>query len=156
MIRGKSSLVSVFHEIGHAKNHLTNANTLGSFFQKHTVNPYLYATAAIIAYLGVLVPFKKESSDGKRNKLNKFTNFVKNNVGKLAFIPLIPILIKEACASITGLNDAKKVLTPELYKKSVKMAKFGFASYLINALGISIGAYAACKIKERKENNHKK
>lgn len=152
-IKGKSSLLVVFHEIGHAINHLSSKNNFSTFAQKYINNKYFKPLPYIVASCALLLP-SKTKSEPKTNKKNKIIKFVKNNVAILTFIPSIPILAKEVCASITGCKEAKKVLSPELYKNSVKMCKFGFATYMLNALGISAGAYAACKIKDKYVQKH--
>lgn len=135
---GKGSTLSVFHEMGHAMN--KHFGKLAKIAQKSRLVKYLSLPIALYALF--------KPSKAKIKKENKEKDFIKNNVGKLTFATFIPILYEEGRASIRGWKEAKKVLSPELYAKTVKQGKFGFLSYLYSAIFSSLGIYAACKIKD--------
>lgn len=138
MMLGKGSYLSVFHEMGHAMNR--HFGKLDKVAQKFKSAKYL--ALPIILY-ALLKPSKPNIT-----KENKEKDFIKNNFGKLTFAAFIPVLYEEGRASIRGWKEAKKVLTQELYAKTVKQGKFGFLTYLFEAVSVSLGAYAAFKIKD--------
>lgn len=145
-IRGKNFILSAFHEIGHAMN--KNFGTLS----KITHMSFALCLLSIpIALYALFKPSKLSTT----NKKDKQKDFIKDNVGELTFATFIPLLIEEARASIRGLQEAKKVLSPAFYKLTVKGYKWAFLSYLATATFASLGTYIACKIKDTYINRNK-
>jgi hypothetical protein len=85
---------------------------------------------------------------------NKFTNFVRQNAGKLILLTFIPRLFEEAMASHYGNKLAKKVLDTSLYKKVVKFNAVAFSSYLLTAVGAALSVFTAVKVKDAIQARH--
>lgn len=134
-----SSILSVYHELGHAMN--KHIGKLGKI--AHVLS--LSCLLSIPMLLFSLHDSKTEKTESNNNKTKKL---IKNNIGKITFATFIPLLIEEARASIRGLKEAKKIISPNLYNKAVKAGKFGFLSYVTTALFVGFGSYTACKIKD--------
>lgn len=135
------SLVT-FHEMGHASTYVSK---VGKFLPKIK---YLSLLGLPVLLIGLLKT-KKAPDEKPKNKIDKITDLIKNNAGKLFFLfTSAPILIDEALASIKGGKYAKKVLDPALVKKLSKSNKYGFLTYLSGALASSIGVAIGVKVKD--------
>lgn len=136
---GKGSILSVFHELGHAMN--SNSGKISKIAKKLTCSWYLSLPIAL--YIALKSSRPKKPDENKKSK-----DFIENNAGKITFTTFLPILVEEGSASFRGWKEAKKVLSPDIYKKVVKQGSFGFISYLAPAIFASLGIYAISKIKK--------
>ena len=135
--------VAGFHEIGHAINY--NNSKFWSTMQK------LRKPAMIIpSILTTIALFKRKKAEGEEPKgfFDKTTTFIKEHVGTLATLSMAPIVAEEIKATQRGNALAKKLLSPESYKKVVKSNKYGAATYIAAALAVGAGAYIANKVKD--------
>ena len=125
---------AVFHELGHALNHNSKGLSKMLSVSRHVMTPIV----PLILAIGVL---KRKKNEGEKpvGFMDKVTTFVKDNVGKLAFIALVPQISEEALASVKGAKLAKKVLSPELFKKVNKGNFRAWTTYLVGSL-ITVGA----------------
>ena len=100
---------------------------------------------------GAIALFKAPKAEGEKPEgfFDKTTTFIKNNVGKLTFAAMMPMVIEEGLASGRAAKWAKKLLSPELAKKVNKANAFGFASYILLAVATGIGALAASSVRDR-------
>ena len=133
-----------FHEIGHA----INFNT--SKFWKAMQKSRFISMKLVIPTLVLVALCKRKKAEGEEPKgfFDKTTTFIKNNVGKLSFAAMIPVVAEEIKATARGNKLAKELLKPELYEKVLKTNKFGALSYICAAFAVSIGAYAANKARD--------
>lgn len=134
---------ATFHEMGHAMNR--NCSKIGKFLQKMRM-PAM-ALGAIIPLVGLC---KRKKAEGEEPKgfFDKATTFIKNNVGKLTTLAFVPIIAEELMATAKGNKLAKKVLSPDMFKKVVKTNRFGAASYIGVALAAGAAAWAGSKIRD--------
>ena len=134
-----------FHEIGHAMNFNLSKASKALYY----VARYAPQIAPLIALYGILTT-KSENKDGKElTKGQKINNFIRNNAGKLAFGAMVPQLIEEGLATIKGQKLANKMLSPELAKTVLKGNATCYLTYLLGAIGIGVGSWAAVKIKDK-------
>lgn len=137
----KNLLMAVFHEEGHAGVCLSK---LGKIVSK---SKYL-SVLALPTFLIALIKTKKAPGEKPKNKVDKVTDFVKNNAGKLTFLfSGVPLLLDEGFASIKSVNYAKKVLSPDLVKKLSKNYRFYLLTYLVPAIATSLGVALGVKIR---------
>lgn len=132
-----------FHELGHAINY--NKSTIWNKIQKNRkIKKFVIPALALTAI------FKRGKTDTEmpKNFADSTTTFIKNNVGKLAFLFMLPTLCEEIKASINGNKLAKLTCSPELYKKVVKSNLCAASTYLQQALAISIGLWSIVKVKD--------
>ena len=116
---------AAFHEMGHAVNH--NFSKFWKGMQK------LRIPCGIAGGLfGTVALFKRKKVEGEEPKgfFDKTTTFIKNNVGKLTLAAFAPIVAEELMATYRGNKMAKKVLSPELFKKVQKTNRFGAMTYI--------------------------
>ncbi len=139
---GKSLALSVFHELGHAAN--SNLSKIGKFLQKRRKLSLLAIPISFIA----LWKTKKAPGEQPKNKIDKATTFVKENVGKLTLAAFLPTLVEEGMATVKGNKFAKNLLDPSLAKKVSKTNTMAYASYLCLAVLSSFGIYLGTKIKD--------
>ena len=71
-----------------------------------------------------LLKTKKAEGEQPTGVVDKATDFIKNNAGKLTFATFIPTLIEEAMASIKGNKMAKELLNPQMAKKIANLRIF--------------------------------
>ena len=132
-----------FHELGHAIN--CNKSTIWSKMQKNRkIKKFVIPALALTAIL----KSGKTDKETPKNFADSTTTFVKNNVGKLAFLFTLPTLCEEIKASINGNKLAKLTCTPDLYKKVVKSNRYAATTYLQQVLAISIGLWSIVKVKD--------
>lgn len=141
--KNNKMVLANFHEMGHALN--ANASKFGKLLQK---TRGISALALPILLISVFKNKKKEGEQPK-NGLDKATDFVKNNAGKLTFAAMVPMLLEEGLATIKGNGLAKKALNPELFKKVSKTNALGFASYAVAAVGAALSVTLANKIRDK-------
>lgn len=137
-----------FHEIGHAMNWNTK---FGKAIQLSR-NP-LMALAGTITLLALAAKSKsraehQEKLTGKPEKKG-FMSFIRDNAGKLSFAAMLPIVVEEGMASYKGAKLAKPLLSPEMFKKMNKANAMGLATYVLGAVAVGVGAWAAVKIKDK-------
>lgn len=130
-----------FHEIGHAMNH---KSLFGKILQKSR-----YAAIFIPGILLANILLKRPKAEGEqpKNKFDKATDFMKNNVGKISLAASLPIVVEELLASFKGNKLAKKVCSPEVFKKVFKSNAIGGATYIIGALATAGGLVLANKVR---------
>jgi len=134
---------SGFHEIGHAINF--NNSKFWRGMQKMRL-PFMILPTAIMAI--TLGKRKKLEGEEPKNPFDKATDFIKNNAGKLSAAAFIPIIAEETMASIRGNKMAKKLCSPELFKKVAKSNALGGLTYAITALITGFSVYAGGKVKD--------
>lgn len=133
--------ISVFHEVGHASN---NFGRIGNTLMKSRS----LAILSFPLFLVALLKSKKSPDENSEGFIDKTTDFIKNNIGKLSFLTCLPILAEEGLASVKGVKFAKKVLDPKLLDKVKTDCKAGFLSYLITFATVSAASALAVKIKD--------
>lgn len=134
---------STFHEMGHAIN--KNMNTFWKGMQK------LRAPAMISASLMTLTAlFKRPKAEGEqpKNKFDKATTFIKNNVGKLVSLTFVPIVAEELMATHRGNKMAKQFLPADIFKKIKKTNRLGAATYILTGLTTGLAAFTASKVRD--------
>lgn len=134
---------AVFHEIGHAINY--NSSPFWKVIQKMRV-PLVYAPSAFL----MVSLFKRKKLEGEepKNGFDRATDFIKNNAGKLSMLAMVPVIAEELKATLRGNKMARKLCSPELYKKVVKTNTLGAITYISAALLTGLSVYAAGKIKD--------
>ncbi len=134
---------STFHEMGHAINR--NKSTLWKGMQKLRTPAMIAGT---VFSLTALFKRKKVEGEQPKNKLDKATTFIKNNVGKLVTLSFVPIIAEELMATYRGNKMAKQFLPAEIFKKVRKTNALGAATYTLVAIGTGVGAYVASNIRD--------
>ncbi len=135
---------AAFHEIGHSINF--NNSKFWKGMQKMRGPAIALATLPML--YGVLSKESKAEDGKKLNKKQKVNNFIRDNVGKLSFVAMMPVLAEEGMASIRGLKLANKLLPKNLTKHVLKGSAIAYSSYVIGALGLAAAGYTAVKIKD--------
>ena len=135
--------VAGFHEVGHSINYNNSKfwKTMQKFRKPAMIIPAILTTIAL---------FKRKKAEGEEPKgfFDKTTTFIKEHVGTLATLSMAPVVAEELKATQRGNALAKKLLSPENYKKVVKANKYGAATYIAGALLVGAGAYVANKVKD--------
>ncbi len=127
-----------FHEMGHAINY--NLKKTGKFLSN--LSCLKFDAAIALGAAAILLPSQK----GKEEK-NKPIDFLQRNVGKLAFISTLPLLLEEFRASYNGLKAAKPFLNKSDYIKYRNSYFNGFMGYFLTSVCLAAGAFTAVKIK---------
>ena len=145
MINTEKMGLAGFHEIGHAINF--NNSKFWKVLSIMNVKKVSFALSGIFATIAL---FKRPKAEGEEptGAFDKVTTFIKNNVGKLTFAAMIPLVAEELKATARGNKLAKEILRPELYEKVVKSNKFGAATYIGLALLSSVGVYLGNKLRD--------
>ena len=144
LIPEKALPLTIFHEMGHAGIY---SSMTGKVLEK---TGYL-AVLSLPILLISLLKTKKAPNEKPVGIIDKTTDFIKNNAGKLTFVlggTGLLTLINEGLASIKGVGYAKKVLDPTLVQKFSKSSKFAFLTYLTAAVAGSVGVALAVKVKD--------
>ncbi len=134
---------AAFHEMGHAVNH--NFSKFWKSMQK------LRMPCGIAGGLfGTVALLKRKKVEGEEPKgfFDKTTTFIKNNVGKLTLAAFAPIVAEELMATYRGNKMAKKVLSPELFKKVQKTNRFGAMTYIATGVGAALVAVVGSKVRD--------
>ena len=136
---------SVFHELGHALNYNT------SKFWKTMQLVRTPIQSLLIPALILTAIFKKPKKDGEQPQgfWDKTTTFIKNNVGKLTGAAMLPMFAEEIKATLNGQKYAKKLLSPELYKKVTRSNIYGAVTYGVVLALTAFGAWAGNKIADK-------
>ena len=134
-----------FHEIGHAINFNNSKFWKGLHLYNAVKMPM-----ALTAVLSLTALFKRKKAEGEQVQGfgDKTATFIKNNVGKLTLLTMIPVVAEEIKATLRGNKLAKELLSPENYNKVVKSNRLGAMTYVLLALFMSGGAYLANRIKD--------
>lgn len=132
-----------FHEMGHAMNR--NMSKIGKVLQGMRTPATMIASSLLMLSL---FTNKRTEENPPKNKWQKFTNFVKENVGKLTTLCFTPIVAEEIMASVKGQKLAKQVLPKNLMKSVTKTHILGAASYIGLALITGFAAFAANKVRD--------
>ncbi len=136
--------LALTHEIGHAIHHNSKGlwkNIMIKYKKNVPLLSAIFLTAALIKR-------KKADGEGYKNKFDKATTFVKNNIGLISTGLYVPTIAEEIHASVLGNRIAKQIYSPELYKKTVKITKFGALTYIITGIISGLSAWTAVKIKD--------
>ena len=134
----------VFHELGHAINHYKQ----GLWSKMKALK--FYSKLAPFALLGMalLTPKKSQEAKEKQGIIGKTTTFIKENVGKLSALVMLPFLAEELSASKIGNQFARKYFTGDALKSVLKTNKISALSY-ISLVGITgVSAYIANKVRD--------
>lgn len=87
----------------------------------------------------------KIAPDGQElSKKDKFTNFVRQNAGKLSMLTFVPAILYSGASSARALAAANKLLTKNLIKEVAFHEGAGFAAMLLS-VGVT-GMAAACGV----------
>jgi len=135
---------SGFHEIGHAINY--NKSKFWRILQKSRM-PLLSLSG-----LFMTIPlFTRKKAEGEQPKgfLDKTAAFIKENTGKLTIAAFIPVIAEELRATKRGNALAKQILSPENFKKVVKINRLGAISYTIGALFSGLAAFTMNKVRDK-------
>ncbi|MBQ7450894.1 hypothetical protein IJS77_05695 [bacterium] len=152
--------LSQFHELGHAMNHHNGGfgkllqNLRLDLLKKTPVRKMpVVGTFAVIAasVIGLVSVFKNKKAEGEKPKgiFDTVTTFIKNNVGKLTFLTMLPIVLEEGLASFKGEKAVKGLISNDLFKKVKLSNRIGLASYATLAVITGLGAYWASKIRDK-------
>lgn len=145
--------MAVFHEIGHAFN--ANKSGFWKIMQKMR-RPASMLTAALVCYS--MFSKSEETNNENQDKNNeptkgqKVKKFINDNIGKLTFLSMVPILAEEAMASIRGSSYVKEYLNKDLAKQVSKMQKVTYITYASTAVFYGLSAYLAKKAKNMVKN----
>lgn len=135
--------IALFHEMGHALNQ--HMKGIGKLLSKIR-NPFaLLITLAISTAL-----FKRKKVDGEKpkNSWDKFTTFVKNHCGTIAFVGTLPTLAEEGLASIKGVNAAKPFLDKASLQKLKTLNAKAFLTYAGRTLAVGLGTMYMSKLRD--------
>ena len=169
---GNKMPLAQFHELGHAMNFHKLGGFMGKFgniLQNLRLDLFparmkelgagitkkfpiaaaaLALTGAAISYIA-LFKNKKATDEKPVGFWDKTTTFIKNNAGKLTFATMLPMVLEEGLASLQGQKLAKKLLSPELFKKVIKSNAIGFSTYLLAAVGAGVAMRLAVKVRDK-------
>lgn len=97
----------------------------------------------------VVALFKRPKAENEKPKgiVDKVTTFIKNNVGKITFLSMTPIIAEEFIASANGNKLAKQYM-PELYKTVRKANAIAGSTYVISAITKSLAIFGANKLRD--------
>ena len=104
---------STFHEMGHAINR--HMSTFWKGMQKLRAPAMI--TGSVLS-LTALIKRKKVEGEQPKNKFDKATTFIKNNVGKLVSLTFVPVVAEELMASYRGTKWLKAYCLQKCSKKS--------------------------------------
>ena len=156
--------LSQFHEMGHAMN---KYGKIGSLFQSARqdlgmkmlkmgklkgANKYVALAAGLTAAaVSTVALFKNKKAEGEEPKgfFDKAGTMIKNNVGKLTFLTMLPIAVEEALASFKGEKAVKNLINPELFKKVKFTNRLGLATYVIATVGAGVAMRLATNIRDK-------
>ena len=139
--------LAVFHELGHAFNF--NNSSFWKALQKLRI-PGIVASGLI----SLFPAFTKDSKAQDGEELTggqKFKNWMRKYSPALAFGAMTPMLAEEGMASVRGCKWAKSLLNKNLFNKVLKTNVVAYTTYLTGALGMSLAAFAAKKVKDNSQ-----
>ena len=133
-----------FHEIGHSIN--ANKSLFWKTMQRMRKSGVLISSVLLL--YGAFTKNEK-SKDGKElSDKKKANNFVRDNIGKLTFASMLPMLSEEAMATIRGQKLANKLLDKKIARYVFKGNALAYSSYLLSAGALALGSNCAVKIKD--------
>lgn len=151
--------VSQFHEIGHAMNKFSKGGRLLQNIRldflkkiKYKKVPFVGMVAGTIAStIGLVSIFKNKKAEGEQpvGFWDKTTTFIKNNVGKLTFITMLPMVAEEALASYKGEKAVKGLIDKGLFKKIKTSNRFALATYATLAVAAGVAAMIGNNIRDK-------
>lgn len=144
--REKLSLI-VFHELGHAFNF--NNSSFWKAMQK--LRKPCMAVSGLVALFPAFTKNSKAQEGEELTKGQKFKNWMRKYSPALAFGVMAPMLVEEGMASIRGCKWAKSLLNKNLYSKVLKTNVVAYTTYLTAALGMSLTAFVAKKVKDNSQ-----
>lgn len=134
-----------FHELAHAKDYVSGLLPRLLTASKYTGKIFGLA----LPVFAVCTKTKKELPDKKLNNWQKTNNFIRNNIGKLTALAMVPRIIGEFSANNKGTKFAKDAKLPPEVLKAVKNAhRISNASYITGALILALSSAAAVKVKD--------
>ena len=133
-----------FHEMGHAIN--KHMSKIGKILQ-NSRTPLSLLSSSLLAL--ALFTNKRTEENPPENKWQKFTQGVKENIGKISAFATLPMLAEEILASVKGQKLAKTVLPKHLIKSVTKTHALSAMSYMGITLVSGIAAFGANKIRDR-------
>ncbi len=136
--------IAFFHEMGHAINY--NQSKFWRGAQK--ARTPLAITGAVLPAVA-LCKRKKVEGEKPKNPIDRATTFIKNNIGKLTTLTIVPIVAEELKASQRGNKMAEKLLSPEAFKTVKNTHKLSAISYISIAILAGLGANVANKVKDK-------
>lgn len=147
---------SVFHEMGHALNY---ENKLLKVVQKF--RPIGQKVLPLAILLTAITNKRKVEEPQSQNdsKMQKFKDFVKRNAGKLTLLSFLPMVAEEGIASLRGSKLAKQHvingnLSQNVFKKIKITNAYGFASYVLAAVGSALAMKVAVNVKDKVQAKH--
>ena len=144
---------SAYHEIGHAMN--ANGNFATKALQKARVLTPLGVSIVAPIALAVGLFHKVDNTKPKeeKGKVERTLDFISNNAGKLTLASYVPMLAEEGLASIRGLNQAKKFLSPDKFSKLAGNYAKAWGTYALTAGliagGVALGIAVCNGIKDK-------
>ena len=94
----------------------------------------------------------KDIPDGqqlnKKEKFDKFTNFVRNNAGKLSMVALTPALLMNINNSTKAVNIARKYASKEITQAVYTQEGVNAARTLLATLITGLSAFAGVEVKD--------
>ena len=141
----KKMPVPGFHELAHAKDLLSGFLPACKDATRFTGRLFGF----VLPVFAVCTNKIEENPEKPLNKVEKTSNFIRNNIGKLSLIAAAPKIILEASANYKGNKFAKEAkLPPEIFKLIRKTHRLSNISYLTGAALLAFSSYAAVKIKD--------
>lgn len=131
--------IAGFHELGHAMNDLMGKG--GKILSKmrwpgRTI-------AGIMSYIALFSRSKPKDAP------KDFTDKVKDNCGKIAFLSMLPTVFEEGLASYKGIKLARKSgLSEPLIKNMKKLYSKALLTYATHAVGMGLAVGASSMIMD--------
>ena len=150
---------TAYHELGHALNANTNIFSKSLVYARRALTPFagISIAAPLVLAVGLLHKPDKSKPSEDKGKREKTLDFVSNHAGAITLASYVPMLAEEGLASIRGVQQAKKVLSPDKISKLANnyMKAFGTYAMLAGAVsgGVALGVWATNKIKNIHSKN---
>jgi hypothetical protein len=135
----------ILHELGHA-SHYKNKLIRNFMLAGKTVVPRVFGIALILGMV-----HNTSQDTGQRKGINKVTGFIHDNIGKLAFLSMTPVLADELMASTKAISHAakSKLLTPTELKAFKGRLGLAFSTYLLATVGLIIASKTGIYLKDK-------
>ena len=145
--------ITVFHEIGHAKNY--SSIGLGKVLQ--ALRRTCVGNIGILAAFAGAVFISKQSdtsSSAEEDKgfLSKTKRFLKKNCVGIAALSCAPMVLEEGLASIKGGHLAKQFLSKDACKTLNRLNAKAWISYVMYSVALISGVFVADKVKNLLSN----
>lgn len=141
---------ALLHEIGHAHNY--NKSTFWKPICKFGCK-YLNLIPTILIAHSLFSKEQKAKNNEDLTKKQKISNFLRNNVGKLIIISMIPKILEECRATYIGNSLGLDKLPHLLQNRVRRMEEIGIISYLLNAIVLATTAAFGKSIKDLMDEN---